>query len=112
MAFLENYHHYLENPAVAQAVLNAVPLLKSNGSTLVILSPVVKIPAELTALVRVLDHELPSDEEYGACLDGVLPASVTLDLAQKGAIVKAGSGMTMEGFEDAVALSLVRHQQV
>ena len=110
--FLENFNHYLEAPAVAQAVLNAVPRLKSNGSTLVILSPVLKIPPELSALVRVLDHDLPSDEAYVRCLEAVLPAGMTLTDEQKATLVKAGSGMTLSGFEDAVALSLVEHQAI
>jgi len=110
--FLENYHHFLETPAISQAVLNAVPLLKSNGSTLVILSPILKIPPELNALVRVLDHELPEDQEYLRCLNDVLPDGVEIEDSQKQSIIQAGSGMTLNGFEDAVALSLVRDGQV
>ncbi|MBF0202027.1 MAG: AAA family ATPase [Desulfamplus sp.] len=106
--FLENYHHYLENPTVIQSIVNAVPLLKSNGSTLVILSPVLAVPPELSTIVRVLDQELPSHEEYSLCLDEVLPEGVTpMGKDDEERIVQAGSGMTLASFEDAVALSLV-----
>ncbi|MBF0243882.1 MAG: AAA family ATPase [Planctomycetes bacterium] len=106
--FLENYHHYLENPAVIQSIVNAVPLLKSNGSTLVILSPVLAVPPELSTIVRVLDQELPSREEYSRCLDEVLPEGMApMGKGDEERIVQAGSGMTLASFEDAVALSLV-----
>jgi hypothetical protein len=68
IVFLENYHHYLENPMVIQSVLNLVPRLKSNGTTLVILAPELKITPELSSIVRVLHHNLPSHSELSACL--------------------------------------------
>lgn len=110
---LENAHHYLDNPIVSQTLLNALPQLKSQGTTILISAPLVKIPAELTAQVRVLDHDLPNAEALGACLDQILPQdapAITDDDRQ--AILASGAGMTLSGFEDAAALSLVRRHHV
>jgi hypothetical protein len=112
IVFLENYHHFLENPTVLQAFLNLVPWLKSNGTTVVILSPVLKVPPELSPLVRILQHDLPNQEELLECLNGFEATSPAMEEEQKQSVVRAGSGMTLSGFEDAVALSLVKSREV
>ena len=112
IVFLENYHHFLDNPSIVQALLNLVPWLKSNGTTVVILAPIVKIPPELSSLVRVLHFDLPSQIELMKCLNGFEATAPPMSDAEKQRVVEAGSGMTLAGFEDAVALSLVQKQSV
>ena len=110
--FLENFHHFLENPNVMQGLLNATSVMKSKGTTIVILSPVLKIPPELNPVVRVLMHDLPEDAEYHKCLRDVLEENSTLSDTELQSIVQAGKGMTLAGYEDALALSLVKDGQI
>ena len=112
VVFLENYHHFLENTAVVQGVVNLIPRLKSNGTTLVVLAPIFKAPSELNAVLRVIEHGLPDWASLLECLNVFEDAVVDLDDQEKTRIVKAGSGMTLAGFEDAVALSLVQNGQI
>ncbi|GDX40067.1 hypothetical protein LBMAG21_03590 [Armatimonadota bacterium] len=61
--FLHNSHRYTEQPAVAQAIWNLRDLYKSNKRTLVLLCPVLCLPAELVQDVWVLEEALPNSEQ-------------------------------------------------
>jgi len=107
VVFLWNFHRFLENPATIQAVLNALPQLKTNGTTLVVMAPSASgIPAELEPVVRVLDHDLPGDEMLTAILGHTIPEGVQVDEDTRRRAVETARGLTADAFEDSLALSI------
>jgi hypothetical protein len=61
--FLCNAHEYLDAPAFRQAIWNLRDLWKRDRRMLVLLGPVVELPASLKDDVVVLDESLPAADE-------------------------------------------------
>ena len=66
--FTHNLHRHLEHPVVAQAVWNLRDLFKSSRRTLVLLSPSLWLPTELSQDVWVLHEALPAREKLESIL--------------------------------------------
>jgi len=108
--FARNYHFWLNEPAVIQAIQNNLPVYKTKGITLVIVSPEAKVPVELEREVVVLDFPLPTREELKTILDGLVE-STGIKPENEEAVLDAAQGLTWEEAENAMALALVRQKQ-
>lgn len=108
--FLRNYHFWLNEPAVIQAIQNSLPVYKTKGITLVIVSPEAKLPMELEREVVVLDFPLPNREELKSILEGLVE-STGIKAEDEAAVLDAAQGLTWEEAENALALALVRQKQ-
>jgi hypothetical protein len=86
---------------------------KQNRTFVVILSPVVNIPAELEKQILVIDHDLPTRAQLAeiargiATEEGELPSGNEFDR-----VLDAAVGLTRYEAEGAFSLSLVRHGNV
>ena len=107
--FLRNYHFYLKDPAVIQALQNNLPAYKTKGITLVIVAPDVDLPLELEREVVVLDFPLPTRDELRAILAG-LEESTGIKAENEDMVLDAAQGLTWEEAENALALALVRQK--
>ncbi|MBW1954020.1 MAG: AAA family ATPase, partial [Deltaproteobacteria bacterium] len=107
--FLLNYHFWLNEPAVIQAVQNNLPVYKTKGTTLVIISPDAKLPPELERDVVVLDFPLPTREELKTILDGLVE-STEINPDNPEAVLDAAQGLTWSEAENAMALALVQQK--
>ena len=107
---LRNFHRHLGSPEVAQAVDTQLEAGKRARTFLVVLAPVVQVPAELEKLFVVVEHDLPGREQLEAIARGVatepgeLPGGDDLD-----AVLDSAAGLTRLEAENAYSLSLVRH---
>jgi len=108
--FLRNYHFWMNEPPVIQALQNNLPVYKTKGITLVIVSPDGKLPLELEREVVVLDFPLPSREELKVILAGLVE-STGIEPDNEEAVLDAAQGLTWEEAENALALALVRQKQ-
>jgi hypothetical protein len=108
--FLRNYHFWLSEPPVIQALQNNLSVYKTKGITLVIVSPDAKLPLELEREVVVLDFPLPSREELKTILGGLVE-STGIEPEDEGAVLDAAQGLTWEEAENAMALALVRQKK-
>jgi hypothetical protein len=106
--FLRNYHFWLNEPPVIQAIQNNLPVYKTKGVTLVIVSPEGKLPLELEREVVVLDFPLPTREELKTILAGLVE-STGIEPEDEAAVLDAAQGLTWEEAENALAL--VREKQ-
>ena len=61
--FIHNAHRYLQDSAVVQAIWHLRDNFKSEGKTLVLLAPQLKLPIELSHDVILLDDPLPNREQ-------------------------------------------------
>lgn len=110
---LENFHRFLQSAEIIQALARQILAGKQNRTFVVVLSPVVKIPAELEKLFVTLEHELPGREQLleiargVATEEGELPAGSDLEL-----VLDAAGGLTRYEAEGAFSLSLVRTGRV
>jgi hypothetical protein len=108
--FLRNFHFWLNEPQVIQAIQNNLPLYKTKGITLVIVSPDAQLPPELEREVVVLDFPLPSREELKSILAGLVE-STGIEPEDEAAVLDAAQGLTWEEAENALALALVRQKR-
>jgi hypothetical protein len=103
-----NFHRFLSSAEIVQALARQIALGKQQRSFVVVLSPVVQIPAELEKLFVVLEHELLGREQLEAIArsiatdEGELPDSID-------PVLDAAAGLTRYEAEGAFSLSLVRH---
>ena len=110
LTVFENLHRFLGATEIIQALARQIHTGKNSRCTVIILSPVVQIPAELEKLFTVVDHELPGHtqlEEIArgvATQDGELPEGD--ELAR---VIEAAAGLTASEAENAYSLALVRH---
>jgi SpoVK/Ycf46/Vps4 family AAA+-type ATPase len=101
---LYDLHPYLqpEQPAVVRRLRQAAFDLKRSYKTMIIVSPVARIPPELEKQITLLDLPLPDREELLTLLRGVLKSlekrpelKVEVDNALAERIVKAAGGLTV-----------------
>lgn len=128
---VKDFHHYMQDPAVIRKLRDLAQLMagrsphteghrNSGKKTLILLSPVLKIPTELEKDVAVVDYNLPSAEALDAILEGVL-AQVDKDkvdlsnLEQPGErekIVEAALGLTENEAENVFAKSIIQEERL
>lgn len=116
---LKDFHPYLDEKSqdaslVIRLVRDLAPHLASTRKTMIWISPVLKIPAELEKDVTVLDMPLPTEAEYRAVLDGFIQrygssskVVFNLDDDGKDLMVKACQGLTKCEAENALAKAIV-----
>lgn len=107
---LVNYHRFLQSAEIVQTLARQISDGKQRRTFVVILSPLVQIPAELEKLFVVVEHDLPSREQLNEIARGV--ATDRNELPQGEAfeqLLDAASGLTRYEAEAAYSLSLVRH---
>ena len=103
-----NFHRFLNDIQVVQALANSTVAGKHTRSFAVVLSPVVDIPVELEKLFVVIDHELPSKDTLSQIAEqvGTEEGDLPEDLSP---VVEAANGLTRYEAEGVYSLSLARH---
>lgn len=107
---LRNFHRFLGSPEIIQAVDTQLSEGKQRRVTLVVLAPVVQIPAELERQFVVIEHEMPGRDQLLRIARGVAtePDDLPEDPDALERVLDAAAGMTRAEAENAFALSLVR----
>ena len=110
---LRNFHRYLNNVEVVQALDSAIAAGKTARTFVVVLAPVVQIPVELERQFAVIEHELPGRDQLEKIARGVATEPGELpDGDGLTAVLDAAAGLTRVEAENAFSLSLVRHNRV
>lgn len=108
LLFFCNAHRFIENEAVSQAVWNLRDLFKSDGRTLILLAPQIKLPLELQQDVVILDEPLPDDEQLKGVIKD-LHEVASLAQPKPGEvqrILNAVRGVAVFPAEQSIAMSL------
>ncbi|MCE5198309.1 MAG: AAA family ATPase [Armatimonadota bacterium] len=111
----KDMHAVLSDSIVIRRLRDLVNGLKNSRKTLLILSPILRLPADLEKDVTVVDYNLPSYDELGELLDLIIDkmkrdkADVNVDLTadQRDSVIKAAQGLTLSEAENVFARSLV-----
>jgi len=107
MIFMKDYHKYFEKITISRAALNLKPELKLQAKTICFVSAEKIIPAELANDITVVDYPLPEEEALRKILTKMAEDnSMDVQDGEAGTIVNAMKGLTWEGAENALALSL------
>lgn len=100
---MHNFHRFIDSVEIMQCVANAIAAGKELGRHIVVLSCMVKIPAELEKHFVVIEHELPDRETLGTLAE-------RMELVHNPGALDAAAGLTRYEAENAFALSAVRHK--
>ena len=107
MIFMKDYHKYFEKITISRAALNLKPNLKLQAKTICFISAEKIIPPELANDITVIDYAYP-DEAALLRIVGKMAEDNEMEVPENvDTIVNAMRGLTWEGAENALALSLV-----
>ena len=118
---LKDFHPYIDDtrptpgtPVVTRKLRDLARVLKESHKTLVLLSPVLRFPAELEKDITVVNYGLPSLEELDQSLNVVINSverrsalRLGLDPQTRERVLKAAQGLTLAEAENAFARSLI-----
>lgn len=111
---LKDFHSYISDNAVTRRLRDLTFALKTSYKTLILVSPVLKLPSELEKEVTVVDYPLPNLEELDKLLEGIIQSvkgkeqiNAKLDPEEREHILKAAQGLTANEAENVFAKSIV-----
>lgn len=109
-----DFHNFIQDSAVKRTLRDLAGVLRSSPSTVILLSPVLRLPDELEKDVTILDFPLPGRSELETLLEQIAadvagnPAlRVCLDEPSRRALVDAAVGLTLNEAENVFARTLV-----
>ena len=113
LVVLKDFHPFLDDPAVVRALRELSQDLKSTYTTVILLSPVLKIPVELEKEISVLDVPLPTFRDLYQLLREIVAvvrqgnkARIDLTREQAEQLIKAAQGLTLSEAENAFAKAI------
>ncbi|MEC4984147.1 MAG: AAA family ATPase [Oscillatoria sp. PMC 1068.18] len=94
---LRDFHRFLEDISIARKLRNLARSLKSQAKNIVIVSPTLAIPSELTEVLTVLDFPLPTAGEIKGEVERLLSATQH-SLPEKilAELVRSAQGLSLE----------------
>jgi SpoVK/Ycf46/Vps4 family AAA+-type ATPase len=111
---LKDFHPFLNDTALVRRLRDLTYALKTSYKTLILLSPQLRLPPELEKEITVVDYALPSLEDLGELLDGIIESvknnpriQTQLTTEEREAILQAALGLTATEAENVFAKSLV-----
>ncbi|MGI2905327.1 AAA family ATPase [Tolypothrix sp. VBCCA 56010] len=111
---LRDYHRFLEDVAIARKLRNLARLLKSQPKNIVLLSPRIAIPDDLTEVLTVLEFPLPAAPEIKGEIERLLMATGGNSLSGKvlDDLVRSCQGLSMERIRRVLARAIATHGEL
>jgi hypothetical protein len=106
--FFENVHLYWKMEVVLQAIWNLRDAMKPVGATLIMLAPMIQLPAELKNDVITLVDTLPQDDEINSIIDSILKAAKIKSANDKPKIHDTLLGLSAFDAEQTLAMSITK----
>jgi SpoVK/Ycf46/Vps4 family AAA+-type ATPase len=117
----KDFHPFLtrNNFAVVRKLKEIALHLKNSFKTIVLVSPMMEIPAELEKEITVLNYPLPSHDDLGALLDRIVEdvrqfkqVRIELDDAGRERLLQAALGLTLGEAENVFAKIIVKAERL
>ncbi len=115
---LKDFHAFLNDTAIVRRLRDLVYALKTSYKTLVLLSPVLKLPPELEKEITVVDYALPSLGDLGTLLDSIIESvranpqvKTEMTTEEREQVLQAALGLTATEAENVFAKSLVEKRR-
>ncbi len=110
---LRDFHRFLDDIAIARKLRNLSRILKSQPKNIIILSPQVQIPPDLSEVVTILDFPLPSIDEIRVELGRLLSsAGKQPDEWIFEELVRSCQGLSIERVRRVIARAIATHGAV
>lgn len=110
---LRDYHRFLEDISISRKLRNLTRTLKSQPKNIIILSPEIKIPSDLSEVITLVDFPLPSPpeikQEISRLLTGInqtLPDQILADL------VRGAQGLPLERIKRVITRSIAQKGKI
>ncbi|MHB0999862.1 MAG: AAA family ATPase [Armatimonadota bacterium] len=115
---LRDFHPHINDHAVIRRLRDLTNSLKTSYKTLVIISPVLRLPPELEKEVTVVDYPLPDVKDLNTLLEGIIQSvkgntqiQINLLPDDREQVLKAAQGLTANEAENVFAKSLVEKRK-
>ncbi|WP_414541228.1 AAA family ATPase [Nostoc sp. CCY0012] len=111
---LRDYHRFLEDVAIARKLRNLARLLKSQPKNIVLLSPRIAIPDDLTEVLTIVEFPLPAASEIKIEIERLLQATGNNSLSGKilDDLVRSCQGLSMERIRRVLARAIASHGEL
>lgn len=116
---LRDFHEFMTNSEVKRRLRDLASLLRSTLSTVIILSPLLRLPDELEKDITIYDFPLPTRRDIGDLLSQISRdiaenPNLKIDLSEESreAIIDAAIGLTLNEAENVFAKTLVSVQRL
>ena len=106
--YVANAHRNIDDPSIAQAIWNVRDVFKGIKATLILLSPSIRLPAELQQDVLVLDEPLPTGGQLKGILAQLYEDARVVPGVEIVPSIDALLGLAAFPAEQAAAMSLTR----
>ncbi|MBD3881699.1 AAA family ATPase [Phormidium tenue FACHB-886] len=107
---LRDFHRFLEDVSVARKLRNLSRLLRSQPKNIVLLSPQVAIPDDLSEVLTVLEFPLPHLPEIRVEIERLMSATEqTLEPRILDDLVRSCQGLSMERIRRVLAKAIATH---
>ncbi|MEI7633162.1 MAG: AAA family ATPase [bacterium] len=114
-----DFHNFMNDSSVKRTLRDLATVLRSTLSTVVLLSPVLKIPDELEKDLTIVDFPLPDRTQFEALLrqisaDIAQNPALAIDMSEssRDAMINAAIGLTFNEAENVFAKTLVSAQKL
>ncbi|HKW30599.1 MAG TPA: AAA family ATPase [Verrucomicrobiae bacterium] len=117
----KDFHPFLtkNNFAITRKLKEIALHLKNSFKTILLVSPVLEIPAELEKEITLLNHPLPSRDDLSALLDKIITdvkqfhqVKIDLDDAGRERLLQAALGLTLGEAENVFAKIIVQDERL
>src|SRR5438552_4369456 len=117
----KDFHPFLtkNNFAIIRKLKDIALHLKNSFKTIVLVSPVMEIPAELDKEITVINFPLPTKEDLAALLDKIISdvrelkkVQIAVDDAGRERLLQAALGLTLGEAENVFAKIMVKNQRL
>lgn len=115
---LKDFHHYINDNTIIRKLRDLTYTLKTSYKTLIILSPVLRLPAELEKDVTVIDYPLPGIKDLNELLEGIIQSvsgnsqiETNLRPEEREQVLTAAQGLTTNEAENVFAKSMVEKRK-
>lgn len=107
---LRDYHRFLDDIAVSRKLRNLTRLLKAQPKNVIILSPQLSIPEDLSELITVLDFALPAASDIRLEVERLLAATgASLSNALVDEVVRSCQGLSLERIRRVLSRAIAAH---
>jgi SpoVK/Ycf46/Vps4 family AAA+-type ATPase len=110
---LRDYHRFLEDVSVSRKLKNLSRLLKSQPKNIVLLSPQLTVPEELSEVLTILEFPLPGQAEIQIELERLL---TSLGQVVEGRVldelVRSCQGLSLERIRRVLAKAIATHGEL
>ncbi|TVQ42814.1 MAG: AAA family ATPase [Gloeocapsa sp. DLM2.Bin57] len=107
---LRDFQRFLEDISVSRKLRNLARSLKSQPKNIIILSPELNIPSELTEVLTVLDFPLPTATEINSEIQRLLTATrQTINQELLNELVRSAQGLSLERIRRVLSLCIATH---